>query len=313
MTTFTYTLKSGIKTSPEFAKKGLAQYSVNVGLKCGHDCTYCSSGALLRCHKAFKELGQSPFAFGYCIIDPEMPDRVAQDAKRIKKRGVVQLCTTVDAWAPAAQEHDLGRRCLEAILTQPGWIVRILTKNAAVAKDFDFIKKHKDRVLVGLSLTGTPNMEDAVTAIEPNASPISERMAALKEARRLGLRTYGMLCPLLPGVANDPKHIGTLVHFVQSCGAEEVFCEAVNSRGPGLKLTEEALLAKGFVKEADAVHLIRQQKHWSPYVVKLVADVQLAMRRHMTTDKLRFLLYPTGLNKNDLARIQAEDSGVVWL
>jgi hypothetical protein len=38
-----------------------------------------------------------------------------------------------DAWSPEAQEHDLGRRCLAAILSQPGWTVRVLTKNDAVA------------------------------------------------------------------------------------------------------------------------------------------------------------------------------------
>jgi DNA repair photolyase len=313
MTDLVYAMKSGIKANPEFAKKGLASYSVNVGLKCGHDCTYCSSGALLRCHKAFKDLGQSPFAGGYSIIDPDIPERIAKDAQRIRNRGVVQICTTVDAWAPAAQKHDLGRRCLEAILAQPGWVVRILTKNAAVAQDFDLVKKHRDRVLVGISLTGTPDKEDAVAAIEPNASPISERMAALKEAHRLGLRTYGMLCPLLPGVANAPSQIAELVQFVQGCGAEEVFCEAVNARGPGLRLTEEALQEKGFTAEAEAVHLIRKREHWSPYVAKLVADVQAAMRKYMGVDKLRYLLYPTGLSEADLAQIKADDSGVVWL
>ena len=30
-------------------------------------------------------------------------------------------------------------------------------------------------------------------------------------------------------------------------------------------------------------------------------------------DMLRFLLYPTGLGETDLARIQADDSGVIWL
>jgi hypothetical protein len=48
-----YPLASAIHRSPEFAKKKLADFSVNVGLKCGHACTYCSSGAVLRCHRAF--------------------------------------------------------------------------------------------------------------------------------------------------------------------------------------------------------------------------------------------------------------------
>lgn len=311
--TYTYRLSTGICSTPEFAKKKLAEYAVNVGLKCSHDCTYCSSGASLRCHKAFKQIGRSSMSAGFSVIDPEMPDKVAQDAKRIKKRGVVQLCTTVDAWAPDAQEYDLGRRCLEAILAQPGWTVRILTKNAAVAEDFDLIKKHRDRVLVGISLTGTPDKEDALGVIEPNASPISERMKAVKKAHKLGLRTYGMLCPLLPGIGNAPEHIDRLVRFVAECGAEEVFAEAVNPRGNGLKRTQEALRAGGFQGEATAVAQIRKQIHWSPYVVALVRDLQHAMRKHMTTEKLRILMYSKGLAAEDEAKIREADAGVVWL
>jgi DNA repair photolyase len=138
-------------------------------------------------------------------------------------------------------------------------------------------------------------------------------MAALKEAHRLGLRTYGMLCPLIPGIANDPNQIDDLVQFVKCCGVEEVFCEAVNARGPGLRLTEEALRERGFAKEAEAVFSIRCRKKWSPYVGNLIADMQRAMRKHLTINMLRFLLYPTGLRKAELSDIQADDGGVVWL
>lgn len=313
MQTYTYPLKSGIRSTPEFAKKKLADHAVNVGLKCSHDCTYCSTGAMLRTHEAFEELGRSPFDLGYSIIDPDIPEKVATDARRKRKRGLVQLCTIVDAWAPDAQEHDLGRRCLEALLAEPGWTVRILTKNAAVADDFDLIKKHKDRVLVGLSLTGTRDKQDILSVVEPNASPISERLAALKKAHRLGLRTYGMLCPLLPGIADNPKQIDRLVQFVKGCGAEEVFSEAVNPRGKGLAMTEETLRVNGFLAEAEEVSRVRHKKHWSPYVAGLIKNLQVAMRKHMSTRKLRFLLYPTGLLDQDLAKIRRSKAGVVWL
>ena len=98
MKTYSYPLSSGIRPTPEFAKKKLADYAVNVGMKCSHDCTYCSTGAMLRTHGAFKKLGKSSFASGYSIIDPDIPQKVALDAKRRQKRGIVQLCT-VDAWA----------------------------------------------------------------------------------------------------------------------------------------------------------------------------------------------------------------------
>ena len=141
---------------------------------------------------------RKPLQNGYAIIDPDIPAKVAAEAKRIQKRGMAQLCTTVDAWCPAAQEHNLGRRCLKALLSEPGWTVRILTKNTAVARDFDLIEKHRDRVLVGLSLTGTPDKDDVLAVVEPNASPVSERMQALREAHERGLRTFGMFALCCP-------------------------------------------------------------------------------------------------------------------
>ena len=70
----TYALKHGIKPTPKFAKKKLANFAVNVGLRCGHDCTYCSSRATLRMHQAFKDLAEKPFSTGYSIVDPTTPD-----------------------------------------------------------------------------------------------------------------------------------------------------------------------------------------------------------------------------------------------
>ena len=165
--TYDCNLTSGIRPSKEFAKKGLAQFAVNVGLRCGHDCTYCSSRAMLRCHPIFKVLGKKAFETGYAIVDPDIVDKVAEDAERLQTRGLVQLCTTVDAWAPEAQAHHLGRRCLEAILSEPHWTVRILTKNAAIAEDFDLIHKYRDRVLLGLSLTATPDKDGVISVVEP--------------------------------------------------------------------------------------------------------------------------------------------------
>jgi DNA repair photolyase len=306
-------LKQGIKKSPDFAKKKLAQFAVNVGTKCGHGCTYCSTGTMNRCHRSFKAANENPFENGYAIIDPDIPEKVAADAKRIQKRGMIQLCTTVDAWSPEAQELQMGRRCLEAILSQPGWTVRILTKNAAVALDFDFIKKHRDRVLVGISLTGTPNQENIMSAVEPNASPLRQRFDAMLTAHRFGLRTYAMFCPLLPGIATSPEQIEELVGFAKQIGAEEIFAEAVNPRGPGLKLTQEALERAFCVQQAAAVEAIRQRKHWSPYVVDLIRNVQAAVRERDMLNKLRFLLYPTGLTTGDRKLILKDDAGVIWL
>jgi len=313
MRVYEYALKTGITRTKEFERKRLATHAVNVGTKCGHGCTYCSTGAMLRMHSSFRSLGLNPFGNGYAIVDPTTPERVARDARRIQERGTVQLCTTVDAWAPEAQEHGLGRRCLEAILSEPMWNVRILTKNAAVVHDYDLIKRHRDRVLVGLSITATPDKNDVLTAVEPNASPIAQRMAALGEAHARGLRTYAMLCPILPGIADAPEQVDSLVKLAVACGAEEIFTEPINARGPGLKATQDALDSSGFRTEAAAIAQIRRKRNWSSYVVSLVENIQRSVRARADITKLRILLYPSGLAPEDEARIRQDDAGVIWL
>ena len=306
-------LRSGISRTPEFERKKLAEFAVNVGTKCGHGCTYCSSGALLRMHSSFREVGRNPFDSGFAIVDPDTPSRVVQDAQRLRRRGMVQLCTTVDAWSPEAQEYNLGRRCLEALLAEPGWQVRILTKNAAVTHDFDLIAEYRDRVTVGLSITGPPSSEDTISVIEPHASAISDRIAALREARSMGLRTYAMFCPLLPGIGTDPKQIDELIRLAVECDAEEIFVEPVNARGPGLRATQEALSAAGHAATAAAVGEIRRQRTWSQYVVDLIRSVQRYVRSKSDIAKLRVLLYPSRLLPEDVAAIRQDDAGVIWL
>jgi DNA repair photolyase len=207
----------------------------------------------------------------------------------------------------------LLRTCLEAILSQPGWTVRILTKNQAVRDDFDLIEKYRDRVLVGLSITAPLHQEAAIQILESNASSIQERMLALVEAAARGLGTYAMFCPLLPGIADSQEDIDRLIKFAMDCRAEEIFVEPVNPRGPGLRLCQEALEQNGFARQAKAIAAIRHRALWSQYVAELVSKVQQAVRKQSDISKLRLLLYRSGLLPQNRAEIQRDDAGVVWL
>jgi DNA repair photolyase len=122
-----------------------------------------------------------------------------------------------------------------------------------------------------------------------------------------------MLCPLLPSIADSPHQIEELVDLAASCGAEEIFVEPVNPRGPGLKVTQESLRAKGCHFEAAHIESIRHKENWSWYVTQLIKNIQKSVRQLYDIRKLRFLLYPSGLEAQDLTRIQADDAGVIWL
>ena len=138
-------------------------------------------------------------------------------------------------------------------------------------------------------------------------------MESLRLASVLGLRTYAMFCPLLPGIADAPEQIDRLVAFAVECHAEEIFVEPVNPRGPGLRLAQEALDSRGFHEEAAAVACIRRKTEWSRYVLRVIQNVQRSVRAHYDIDRLRFLLYPSRLTHEDAARIRQDDAGVIWL
>ena len=94
-------LKTGITRTPEFERKGLCSFAVNTGTKCGHDCRYCSTGALLRMHHSFNLAQESPFGLGFAIVDPDTPIVRTRSLSFI---AVVQ----VTRFEPVAHEIDMA-------------------------------------------------------------------------------------------------------------------------------------------------------------------------------------------------------------
>jgi len=199
-------------------------------LGCGHACHYCSSPSLRRTHQEFQRIEQSPYTTGIAIVDAKTPERLLKNLPELTENDVVQICTLDDAYSPEARRHNLGRKCLEVVLHETPAQVRVLTKSHHVQKDFDLILKHRDRVILGLS-TGTPiSREQVAQVIEPNASSVSDRLAVLRRARKMGLRTFGMLCPVLPGIGDSRDALEELFDAVLECKPETIWSEPVNPR-----------------------------------------------------------------------------------
>jgi len=313
MKVYRYERKVGITPTPEFAKKGLATHALNVGLKCSHGCRYCSSPSLLRTHSVFKELGRTAFEDGYCIVDSNTPERIRRQAGKLSAYDTVMLSTLTDPWAPEAEAYDLGRRCLAVLLKGSPCRVRVLTKNAAVRKTFDLMARHPGRVTVGLSMSAPRDRAQVVQIIEPSASPISERLDALIEAHEMGISTYGMLCPCLPGLADAPETIEAMFAAVLAAGAEDIWVEPVNPRGPGLKRCEEALSEAGLHDEAAAFRRIRCADGWNAYAVRVARAAQRVAECCGVLDRLHVLLYEKQFDREAAEGLRKDGRGLVWL
>jgi hypothetical protein len=80
-----------------------------------------------------------------------------------------------------------------------------------------------------------------------------------------------------------------------------------------LVLTQKALAEHGYCRQAEAIGAVRNRVRWSRYVVDLIRHLQGGVRRFHDLNKLRFLLYPSGLTPEDLAKVRQDDAGIVWL
>jgi DNA repair photolyase len=167
--------KTSLRPTPEFERKKLATHAVDVGFICDHGCAYCMARASIRTHQVFKEIGRSAFKPGYAIVDPGVGERLRQAAIPLTEQNVVMFCSLSDGWAPSVRRYGVGRSCLEYLLQDTPAQVRILTKNSHVRDEFPLLEQYRERVMVGITITGLPEHEAAIWSRQPESVPFGSR------------------------------------------------------------------------------------------------------------------------------------------
>jgi len=122
------------------------------------------------------------------------PDLLQQEIAK-KPPGRVWISGVCDPYQPLETRYKLTKKCLE-ILVQHDWPTTIQTKSALVLRDMELLKGTK-KIEVGLTVT--TGDERIRKLFEPNVPSITERINALEELRFVGIRTFAMIAPMLPG------------------------------------------------------------------------------------------------------------------
>jgi DNA repair photolyase len=162
-------------------------YAINPYVGCQHACTYCYARFMKR-FSGHKE------AWGdFVDVKINAPDLLLREIKK-KKKGDVWISGVCDPYQPLEAKYKLTRKCLE-ILIQYNWPATIQTRSPLVLRDLDILKE-AEYLQAGLSITSA---NDGIRKIfEPNAPPIMDRLRAIEELHRNGIRTYVMIAPILP-------------------------------------------------------------------------------------------------------------------
>jgi DNA repair photolyase len=173
-------------------KSKIYDYCVNCYTGCQHNCAYCYAKLFMRRYSGHEEpWGQ------FVDVKVNAPELLQKQVRRAKK-GVVWLSSVCDAYQPLEARYKLTRRCLE-ILAAAEFPATVQSKSILLLRDIDVFRRFKD-IEVGFTIATD---DDRISRlVEPGASPVSERIAALADLKAAGLRTYAFIGPILPA---DPE------------------------------------------------------------------------------------------------------------
>ncbi len=206
------------------SKSGLydIDFSINPYKGCQHNCSYCYARSMVERWGEKRQWGH------YVDVKMNAPKVLQKQLRRITS-GSVLISSVTDPYQPIEQHFRLTRRLL-SILSGTRFHIVVLTKSALVSRDIDIFQENPHWE-IGMTLT---TASDALRAIiEPQASPIKERLNSLRMLADAGVKTYAFLGPMLPFIFEDT--LTELMDSLSEAAVSYVMVDRLNTRGDSIK------------------------------------------------------------------------------
>jgi len=238
-------------------KSKLTDYVINPYTGCTHSCRYCYADFIRRFQNIPEKWGEFVFVKTNCV-------ELLKKELIKNKPGHIWMSSVCDCYMPIEAKYKLTRKILETILNssyKKKFTIEILTKSALVKRDFDLLKQLD--VELGMSVNTLDS--EAARIIEPFASLPLERIKVLKEAKEKGIKVFGFISPVLPGITN----LEELFKELNFC--EYVWVELLNIKPSVLVRLMPIIKEKFPEKEKDFLFMIN---NYEAYVSKVRAEVR---------------------------------------
>jgi len=176
------------------------QYQLDPYMGCGHQCCYCY--ALVR--------NGGGWFKGIEWYD-NLSRRLAAELRNLEPQ-TIYMGWNSDPYQPIEAETQLTREAL-ALLARNRFSASILTKSDLVTRDIDLLTMMSESS-VGISVSFID--EEVRSFFEPGTCQTACRIAALKKLRAAGIRTYALVCPVIPFVTDTESAIRAVAPYAES-------------------------------------------------------------------------------------------------
>lgn len=203
-----------VKAKSILNKSKIFDYCLNPYTGCQTSCRYCYARLFIPRYSGHKE----PWGT-FVDVKVNAADLLRRQLQRAK-RGTVWVSSVCDPYQPLEAGYRLTRECLSELL-KIQFPVNVQTKSKLVLRDLDLLQQFES---AEVGLTVATDDERVARLFEPQASPVNERIGALKTLHEAGVRTFAFIGPLLPG--NPEKLVASLQGKV-----DHVFIDRMNYAG----------------------------------------------------------------------------------
>lgn len=188
-------------------------HNMNIYRGCNHGCIYCDSRS--DCYQVAD--------FDRVRAKADALQIISEELRRKRKPGVVTTGAMSDHYNPLEKQYELTRGALQ-LIDQYGFGIGITTKSSLVTRDIDLLERIAAHSPTYVTFSITAHDDSLSRAIEPGASPTSERLSALREIREKGICAGVWLNPVLPFVTDTEENIVEIVRLAAASGAKYVIC-----------------------------------------------------------------------------------------
>lgn len=187
---------------------------INLYRGCTHGCIYCDSRS--RCYQ-----------ISHIFEDIEVKENalalLEKALKARRKRCMIGTGSMTDPYLPIEEELRLTRGALELIY-EYAFGAAVHTKSDRCLRDLNLLAKINERSKAVVQMTLTTHGDGLCRILEPNVSPTSRRVEALKRFRDAGVPTVVWLSPILPYINDTRENIEGILESCIDAGVKGILC-----------------------------------------------------------------------------------------
>ena len=187
---------------------------MNLYRGCQHGCIYCDSRS--KCY-------QMNHAFEDIEVKENALELLREALKAKRRRCMIGTGAMTDPYIPLERELKMTRGALE-LIDEYGFGIAIQTKSADILRDLDVLQRINRRARAVVQMTVTTFDDTLCRILEPNVSPTSQRLAALRRFRDAGIPTVVWLSPILPYINDTRENITAILDSCIDAGVAGILC-----------------------------------------------------------------------------------------